>query len=227
MTGALALGAARLAAQSPPANVDDQGEFERLVEGRPVGTEKFEIRAVKDGFDAHAEVHLRVVQNGKTIEGRSFPRLTLNAQLRPLVYTWSQKGTQSSELSVDFRVTPAKTTYKTVNGQEDNRTFQFLPDVAVLDENVVHHYQLLVDRYRQTSGGKQTFHVFVPQEATPGDVTVEDAGAEPIDVGGKSLNLHHLVVTAELARVDIWVDDQQRIEKLSIPDAHFDAVRKR
>ena len=226
--GALTSVAALLpAAQALPSSVDDHGVFELFVEGRPVGTEKFEIRSGKDGVEAQAEIHLRVDQGGKTVDEKSYPSLTLNSKLYPVSYTWSQKGSQSSDLQADFRSSPAKTRYKTVTGQEDDRDFQLPPDVAVLDDNVVHHYQLIVNRYRWTSGGKQTFHVFIPQEAMPGDITVEEAGPEEVKVGETSLNLQHLVVTAELARIDLWVDGQQHLQRISIPEAHFEGVRKK
>jgi len=42
-----------------------------------------------------------------------------------------------------------------------------------------------------------------------------------------TLDLHHLVVTSELAHVNLWVDEQQHVLRVRIPEAQFEAVRKK
>lgn len=233
--GALALLAGRTAPGvsafssgiSLPTQSPDRGVFEFILAGKTIGTESFEIRSSGEEIEAQAEIHLRVEQGGKTTDVKTYPYLVLDTQLQPLTYTWRQKGTQSSQLEVDFRVSPAQARYKTVNGQEDLRTFGLPKDVVVLDDNVVHHYQLVVGRYRLTGGGNRTFKAFIPQEALPGDLSVQEVGTEPTSVNGSMLDLHHLVVTSDLAHVNLWVDDQQHLQRVSIPEAQFEALRKR
>jgi len=206
--------------------IADRGVFELSLAGKAVGTEDFQIRSSAEKVEAQAEIHLRVERDGKTIDVKMFPSLVLDPQLQPLTYAWKQKGSQSSQLEVNFRVSPVQALYKTVNGQEDRRDFNLPKDVVVLDDNVVHHYQLVVDRYALTTGGKQTLNAFIPQEAVPGSLTIEETGAEPTSVQGSTLNLHHLVITTELAHVSLWVDEQRRLERLSIPESQFEAVRR-
>jgi hypothetical protein len=225
-----ALATEPLAAQTPAAtrpNLSDHGTFEIFAAGKSLGTEKFDIHVRSEQIEAQGEVHLRIEQDGKTMEVRTSPSLTLDPQLRPLSYTWSQKGSESSQLNIDFHASPVRARYKTVNGQEDRRDFKLTKDVVVLDDNVLHHYQLAVARYDQTKGGKQTFHAFIPQEALPGVITVELAGVEPVSVEGTTLNLRHFILTTELARVDLWVDDQAHLQVVSVPAAQFQAVRKK
>jgi hypothetical protein len=232
--GALALLAGRTdpgtstfsSSPSPSAQFSDSGVFELSLAGKPIGTESFEIRSSAQEVEARAEIHLRVKQDGKTIDVKTYPDLVLDTQLQPLTYTWKQKGTQSSQLEVDFRVSPAQTRYKTVNGQEDLRTFALPKDVVVVDDNVVHHYQLVVGRYRLTGGGERTFKAFIPQEALPGDLSVQEVGTEPAPANGAMRDLRHLVVTSELAHVSLWVDEQQHLQQVSIPQAQFEARRK-
>lgn len=231
MAGILACGLATLAQEAPGnpprTNVDDEGVFEILLAGRPTGTESFKIHSSPGKVEAQAEIYLHVEQNGKTVVIQSFPDLVMDPQLRPVTYTWNQKGPQSSRLEMDFRGKLAKVRYKTVSGNEDNRAFGLQPDVAVLDDNVVHHFQLIIDRYREMGGGKQTFHVFVPQEALPSLMTVQDAGNAPVTTDGNTANLRHLLITTDITHVDLWVDDQQRIQRVSVPGAQLEAIRKR
>ncbi len=233
--GILALGAGRHASVargaspvvSALAGLDDQGVFILTIGGRNVGTEKFDIRSDRDKVEAKAEIRLHIEQQGKALDFSTFPTLALNSELRPLTYTWSQKGAQAARLEVDFRASPAKSRYRTVTGTEDNRDFELSKDVVVLDDNVLHHYQLLAKRYESTAGGKQTFKAFIPQEALPGEVNVEDAGNEPVEIGGRTETLRHLVVTTELTRIDLWVDEQRRLQRVLIPAVQLEAVRKK
>jgi hypothetical protein len=208
-------------------NVDDEGVFVISLAGRPVGTERFKIQSSLDRVEAEGEIRLHIEQNGKTVNVQSFPDLVLDPQLRPVTYTWNQKGPQSSRLEVDFSGKPARVRYQTISGNEDNRDFELPPDVVVLDDNVVHHYQLIIARYQATGGGKQTFRVFVPQEALPSLLTLEDMGNAATTIDGVRVTLRHLVISTDVTHVDLWVDDQQHIERVSIPVAQLEAIRKR
>lgn len=118
--------------------------------------------------------------------------------------------------------------YKTLTGQEDDREFNLPKDVLVVDAtSVIHHYELLVSRFKILGARKQTFHAFIPQDAWPTDLTIEDRGLGLVEVGGHTENLDHLVVTTERASIDLWVDGSGRLERVSNPSEQFAAVRKK
>jgi hypothetical protein len=208
-------------------NMDDEGVFLISLAGRPVGTEKFKIRSTVDRVEAQGDIHLSIEKNGKTVSVQSRPDLVLDPQLHPVTYTWNQSGPQSSGLEVDFSGKLARVRYKTITGNEDNREFALPSDVMVLDDNVFHHYQLIIARYQAKGGDKQTFHVFVPQEALPSVLTVEDMGNALTAINGVTANLRHLVIITDVTHLDLWVDDQQHIERVSVPEAQLEAIRKR
>jgi len=210
-----------------PVNVDDEGVFLISAAGKPVGNESFKIHSSAGKVEARGEIRLHIEQNGKEVNVRSFPDLVLDSQLRPITYTWNLKGPQSSRLEVDFRGQPARVRYKTINGNEDDRDFELPPDVVVLDDNVIHHYELIVARFLAMGGGKQTLHVFVPQEALPSLLTVEDTGNAASTTGAAAANLRHLVLTTDVTHFDLWVDEQQRLERVVVPAAQLEALRKR
>jgi hypothetical protein len=208
-------------------NVDDEGVFEISLAGSPVGSESFKIHSSVGKVEARGEIHLHIEQNGKRVEAQSFPDLVLDSQLRPVTYTWNQKGSQSSRLEMDFRGKLAKVRYKTVNGKEDIREFALPPDVLVLDDNVVHHYELVADRFWALGGGKQTFPVIVPQEALPSRLTVEELGNAAGTTAGATAPLRHLLITTDVTHIDLWVDEQRRLERVSVSATQLDAIRKR
>jgi hypothetical protein len=214
-------------ASALPANLADHGTFEISAGGKQVGTETFEIKVHGDQIEAQGEAHLEMEQNGKKVEVRTTSNLLLDSKFDPVSYTWSQKGTQSSQLSIDFRANPAQVRYKTVSGQQERRDFKLDKDVAILDDNVIHHYQLVLARYNATAAGTQAFRAFIPQEAAPGVVTLKSLGSEPVTVGGQSRTLRHFALTAEQAQISLWADDKGHLHLVTAPDAQFQAMRKK
>jgi hypothetical protein len=212
---------------APPPDVSDQGTFEIFTTGQSIGTEKFEIRVRSDQTDAQGVVHLSVDQNGKHLEVQATTKLVLDSQLDPLTYSWNLKGAQSSQGDVDFRTQPVRTQRKMGKGQEDRQDFRLDKDVVVLDDNIIHHYQLAVSRYDQAKGGTQAFRAFIPQEALPGLITLKSLGPEVITVDGVQKTARHYLLTTELAQIGLWVDDHGHLQLVSAPDVHYQAMRKK
>jgi hypothetical protein len=220
-------GAPRNAANPASGKILDQGVFLLGLAGHTVGTERFQIRLSSGKIEAHADIRLHFEQNGKTVDVEDTPDLVMDRQLNPLTYSWTQKGSPAYRLTVDFRSSPARIVGKPEHGAEDRREVTLPKDVIVLDDNVIHHFQLVVDRYYRTAGGKQTFKAFVPQEGLPGELQVEEVGKEPVTIGGQNLTLRHLMVTSDLAHIDLWIDEHQHLERLAIPEKQFEAIRSK
>lgn len=210
-----------------PTAIRDHGVFILQVAGRRIGTENFEIRSRGDQVEARAETQIHVTQNGKTFDFKTFPDLILNAALEPIAYTWSQKGSQSSRISINFAKSPVRVRYHTVNGRQDVRTFALPRSVVILDDNVIDQYELVAERYLRTPGGKQTFQAFTPQEALPGVITVSSLGAESLQINGHKQICQHLALSTSLAQIDLWVDKQGQLLRMERASTQFIAFRAR
>ena len=207
-------------------SVDDHGTFVLSASGRKFGTEKFSIRSSQDKIEAEAEIQLSESDSGHTASIQTYPKLVLDRNLIPQTYLWSTKGPQQYNLVVDFTGDIAKSQLHRPDGKDDIREFNLPKDVVVLDNNVIHHYQLLAGRFFQASGGKQAFQAYIPQDAVPGLVTVQDAGMESIDFRGKPETFRHLVVLTDNAEIDMWLDAQNHLQRLLFPSAKGEAVRQ-
>ena len=214
-----------LAAPAPSEN--DRGSFVFTIAGQQIGTETFEVRTQKGRVEATGKIDLRVVQEGKTLDFKTTAKLTLTSDLVPRTYEWDQKGPQSSRLEVDLRSAPATARYRTVAGGNDVREFDLPRNVIILDSNVIHHFELALMRFRRAGGSKQTFAAFVPQQALPGTLSIEEGGEDSVDIDGKTKKLRHLVLTTENAQIDLWADGQDRLQKLSIPTARLEVIRQK
>jgi hypothetical protein len=219
-----------LVGQSPATaahDLTDHGTFEIYSAGKSIGTETFDIHVRSDRIEAQGDGQLQVEQNGKTIAVQTSSNYVLDSRLNPISYTWSQKGSQSSRLSIDFRSKPARVRYKQVNGQEDRKEFKLDQDVVVLDDNEIHHYELAIARYNQAKGGPQVLSGFTPQEALPGVIILNYVGPEQTTLNGDKVTLQHFALAAELTQINLWADDQGRLQLLSTADLQFQAMRKK
>ncbi len=203
------------------AALNDEGTFHITLAGSTIGDEKFEIRSSVGQIEARSQSDLQLPKDGKTLNFKTRPDLVLDSSFNPLSYRWSQTGAQSSRLEANFLTQPAQVVYRTVSGESDQREFSLSRDVAILDDNVIHQYELVVWRYDRGNGGAQTFPAFIPQEAVPGEITVQAAPDEP----GQPPGTRHLVVVTDQARIDLWVDRQERLQKVTIASVGLEAVR--
>ncbi len=213
-------------ARSVQNRFEDQGTLVISIAGKDVGTEKFQIRPRRHGIEAAGEVDIRVQQAGRAVEFRTVSDLVLNATLWPRTYTWEQIAPRPSGLKINFLASPVTARYRILNGKTDLRKFVLPKNVVVLDDNVFSHYEILVWRYLRAQGRRQSFAAFIPQEALPGRVSVREAPNQKITVAGGKLNARHLIVTTDLARLDLWTNSAGDLERVSIPTAQLMAVRR-
>ena len=96
------------------------------------------------------------------------------------------------------------------------------PLIAVLDNNLYHQYALLARVYDWSKRGTQTFPVLIPQDLTPGSITVESTGNSSVD--GKSYE--GLRVTTTDLEVLLLLDSNHRLMRLEVPSAKVSVIRQ-
>lgn len=202
----------------------DSGTFVLKLAGHEYGTEKFSLDVSSKQVTVKSESQLKDVSSGQMI--RTTSRLVLDDSLNPQTYTWFDKGPEKFDLSVNFATSPAKSTLHRPTGKNDVREFQLPRNVLVLDNNVIVHYQVLLDRFAAAGGGKQIFQAFIPQSALPGSLTIQDAGTQTTTLGGIERQLRHVVVLSDNAQIDLWMDDANRLQRLYWSAPQIEAVRQ-
>ncbi len=95
------------------------------------------------------------------------------------------------------------------------------PQIAVLDNNLYYQYAVLARLYDRDKKGAQTFSVLVPQEMTPGSVTVESLGKQDVGSGKK---LEELRVKTEDLEIDLFLDGE-RLVRIVAPSANAEILR--
>jgi len=225
-----ALGAAAIHAQ-PQKNrknlpvkgalVSDKGEFKILLDGQLVGREEFEIAPAGDAWLAHGTTEIHAPGAASSHVKSAFRLLPSGA---PQKYELFVEGERKAEATVDFQNGVAKTTRKIGNAIPFQQDVTFgTPMVAVLDNNLYHHYAILARIYDWNKKGAQTFPVLIPQDdMTPGVITVEAGASE--NVAGKSFET--LKVTTADLEVHLFLDAHHRLMRLEVPASKVVVTRE-
>lgn len=219
----IALGLLASAAQKKSAGsifVPEKGKFNILLDGKSVGREDYEISSGGGGWTAHGTTSLKPPEGAaSTVTGT----LTLQPDGAPISYEWTSQAEKTNGAHVLFANGVAKMTLQMQGARPFEQDLSFAsPLIVVLDNNLYHQYAVLARIYDWTKRGTQSFPVLIPQELTPGTITVDWVGA--VSAEGKSYE-GLKVITNDLEIV-LYLDGNHRLVRLEVPSAKVSVVRE-
>jgi len=185
-----------------------------------VGHEDFEIAPSGGGWLAKGVAEIKPPDGGSSKVSGS---LTLQPDGAPISYEWSAQAEKTNGAHILFANGVASITLEMQGARafQQNLTFN-TPLIAVLDNNLYHQYAVLARIYDWSKRGVQTFPVIIPQELTPGSITVESKGSASAD--GKTYE--GLMVTTSDLQILLLLDGNHRLMRLEVPDAKVSVVRE-
>lgn len=209
------------AADSAAPFTPDKGKFRILMGGSEVGTEEFEISPDGDNWIARGEA---IIKGGQgAADQHSSGQLRFAPDGTPLHYDWTAQVGQKVTGKVDFENSTAKTTTNVPGKKPLMQDFEFnSPHIAVLDNNLYDQWAILARLYDWNTKGAQNFPVIIPQDVTPGMITVESEGQKPTE-GGEFDALR--VSTSDL-QVELFFDAKHHLVRLEVPAAKIVIVRQ-
>ena len=212
--------AAPQATQDNWAFAPDKGKLRILQNGAEAGTETFEMAPSDKVWIARGETTLHVPGGGET---RSTGQLRLASDGAPIHYDWTAQASAKTSGMAEFDNGTAKTSVNLGGKQPLLQDFKFpSPRVAILDNNLYDQYSVLGRLYDWGAKGSQTFPVLIPQDATPGMITLE--ALEPKTVNGAELG--GLRVRSADLEIEVYFDAKHRLMRLEVPEANVVVVRE-
>lgn len=219
---ALSLAAQKKPAPAPASSLlaPDKGKFTIKLGGQTVGHEEFEIAPSGGGWLAKGTADIKPPEGPASKVTGS---LTLQSDGAPISYDWTSQAEKTNSAHVLFANGVAKITLEVQGARpfEQDLTFNS-PLIAVLDNNLYHQYAVLARIYDWSKGGEQTFPVLIPQELTPGTITVKSAGSASAD--GKTYE--GLKVISSDLEILLLLDKNHRLIRLEVPDAKVSVIRE-
>lgn len=178
----------------------EKGSFKILVNGQQMGKEEFEIGQSDGNWVAKGSSEIQAADGVTRVSGT----LQLHPDGTPVSYEWATQGAKKAGATVNFNGPTATIELRMEGRRPFTQQFTFgSAQIAVLDNNLYYQYAVLARLYDRDKKGAQTFSVLVPQELTPGSLTVESLGQQNAGGGRK---LEELVVKTEDLEVDLFLD---------------------
>jgi hypothetical protein len=197
----------------------DKGKFSLLLDGKAIGREEFEIAPSGAGWLARGITTIKS-ESGET---RVTGNLTLLPDGSPIAYDWTSQTDKSNRAHIIFANGIAKITLEMQGSRPYEQSLTFgAPLVAVLDNNLYHQYAVLARIYDWKRLGQQQLPVLIPQDMTPGTITLEATGSA--SSGGKTYE--GLRVTTSDLEVDLLLDSNHKLMRLEVPSAKVSVVRE-
>jgi len=197
----------------------DKGKFTIQLDGQTVGHEEFEISPASAGWAAQGATDLKAPDSPAAhVTGM----LTLQADGAPISYEWTSHAEKTNGARILFANGVAKITLQMQGARPFEQDMSFgTPLIAVLDNNLYYQYGVLARVYDWSKRGAQNLPVIIPQELTPGSVTVESTGS--VTAKGKSYD--GLRVTTSDLEVLLFLDSNHRLIRLEVPAAKVSVAR--
>jgi len=198
----------------------DKGKLNILLDGKSVGREEFEIASSGGGWVAKGTTKINPPQGApSTVNGT----LTLQPDGAPMSYEWTSQAEKTNSAHILFVNGVAKITLQMQGAHAFEQDLSFgSPVIVVLDNNLYHQYAVLARVYDWSRRGTQSYSVLIPQELTPGSVTVDWLGA--VSAEGKAYE--GLKVNTSDLEIILYLDTNHRLMRLEVPSAKVAVVRE-
>jgi hypothetical protein len=205
---------------APGVLLQDKGKFTIKLAGQTVGHEEFEIAPAEGGWLAKGSSDIKPPEGASSKVTGS---LTMLANGSPISYEWTAQSEKNSGAHIVFANGVARITFEMQGARPFQQDLTFNSQlIAVLDNNLYYQYAVLARIYDWSKGGEQTFPVLIPQELTPGTVTVLSTGAATAD--GKTYE--GLKVTSSDLEILLLLDANHRLIRLEVPAAKVSVIRE-
>lgn len=199
----------------------DSGSFGIYMNGKRIGTEKFQIEQRSDFSIATSQI--KVEDGNFKADQTAEMEITPRGELRS--YTWRATAPQKEESSVEPKdqllvehVVPAD--------QKKMDVPHVLPvSTVILDDNFFSQRELLVWRYLRTGCifkpseglvcGPSHFGILIPHQHVAGEAVMDLVGRDKITVKGQEEELNKLKLETDGTTWFLWITDDYKLVKIS------------
>ena len=190
------------------------GSYNILLDKKSVGVERFE--------QTLSGQNMVVRSTTEITSGTATQKVTAVTELsggRPVRYEMEMAaGERSQKYSLQFEAGTARVVIEAY-GRRSERAVPVSEGVMLLDKNVWHHYELLINRFDMSKRGPQRFPVLTPQAGLREYVAeVELKEKTMYNAGGAKVRANSFVVTlGEGYEATVIVDESNRVLSIEVP----------
>jgi hypothetical protein len=235
VAGVIAGGAASAEkTKEAPGSSVDSGTFGVFINGKRVATETFSITQASTGNVITSQFHTD--PGVDKAEQSSELHISPTGELRE--YEWKEISPGQAQATV----TPSDTflmerATKTPQDKVEEQPFLLPSSTSILDDYFFVHREVLAWKYLASTcrpqngqmqcpvGQKAQFGTLNPHARSSMLVSLEVAGQDKVKVGTAERDLTRLTLKGDTGDWTIWVDEQFKVQKMSVPADNTEIVR--
>ncbi len=209
----------------------DSGSFGVFVKGRRVGTETFSITQNPNGSVTHAEFKAEGAA-GQAVQ-KSELQLTGNGDIRR--YEWKEESpvTAQSEVIPNDQFLTQKWS-GAGDDKEHEQPYLLPPSTSILDDYFFVHRELLAWKYlggactREKEGlrcPKAQFGTLNPSQHASSPASMQYLGRDKVKIHDVERELNKLELKSDTGDWLIWLDDDFKVQLISIPSENTEVTR--
>jgi len=214
---------ARVGTRKPAA---EDGEFVIFFGAREIGSEKFAIQAAAESVTSSSVLEFRnPATPGQKV--RMETKLEMNGDYVPRAYLL-KTDVDGVRGSITGSFAPNQVMFDFEGKGTNRRSGLLLPSrYTMLDSNIYHHFIFLVRLFDFDSREKtQRFEVLVPQEDDSGVLKVSELRRAEMELRGKKREVRVLQAASDALQLQLWVDKDGVLQKISVPSKGLEVVRR-
>lgn len=203
----------------------EAAQFTIYIGGKEIGREKFSIEVTGDSAGSSSTLTYSDPRN-KGEGGKLETELKMDSRFVPREYQL-RADIHGRKETMKGTFGPGEAKFEYLAGGSVRRTGLMVGgNYTVLDTNVFHHFIFIGRLFDFESGEKlQSMEVVIPQELDTGLLKVSDLGIDEVSIRGKKRSLHHLRADTGSVQIDLWIDDERLLHKLSLPAKQIEVIR--
>jgi hypothetical protein len=204
----------------------EDGEFAIFYDAREIGSEKFAIQASAESATSSSVLEFR----NPSVPGqkvRMETKLEMDGGYLPRAYVL-KTDVNGVKGSITGNFAPNQVMFDFAGNGTNRRSGLLLPSrYTLLDSNIYHHFIFLVRLFDFDSKEKtQRFEVLVPQEEDSGVLKVSELRRTEMELRGRKREVRVLQVASDALQLQLWVDKEGVLQKISVPSKGLDVVRR-
>ena len=205
----------------------DSGSFGVYVNGKRVATETFTIKQFADSSLTTSKFEMN---DGATKRVQTY-EMQLSASGKLINYTWKEESPEKGEAVVEPQNQFLNERITGPDGKTHNQPFLMEASTVILDDYFFSQREILLWRYLASECKvqpgqdscklpKANFPIVIPRQHLSSMVSVEYVGPEVMTIHGVREQLRHFRIQPEGPAWDLWLNSQQKLVRVSIPETN-------
>jgi len=214
--------------------VVDQGSFVIFQNGQRIAAEKFVIEQYADKSVTSSELHMDAGQPSGNLDQSGELTLLPNGSIAR--YESKQLLPPHNSAIVEPK-NEFLVMHMVTDGKTSEQPFFLTPQAFILDDYFFSTREVLLWRYlasfcKPRPGGdgcdliRGRFPVLIPRRHTSSEVFIEFKGYDDTPLNGRPQHLRHFLMQTDGADWHMWMDQNYKLLRISIPDSNTEILRQ-